>query len=62
MISGTTTTRGWLEQKLPDLLDYRLSDFRVYTVVRAPPSLIPLNVESLIALLRSKGLVQAEGS
>jgi putative SOS response-associated peptidase YedK len=21
MISGTTTTRGWLEQKLPDLLE-----------------------------------------
>jgi hypothetical protein len=48
IISGSTTTRDWLEQKLPDLLDYRLSDFRVHTVVRATPSSIPLGREVVV--------------
>jgi hypothetical protein len=39
--SGRTTTRDWLEQKLPQLLDYRLSDFRVHVVVRSGTSRIP---------------------
>lgn len=30
---GKTETREWLEQKIPDLLDYRLVDFRVHTVL-----------------------------
>jgi hypothetical protein len=38
IFSGTTTTRDWLEQKLPDLLDYKLNDFRVHTVVPSEPS------------------------
>jgi len=35
-----TSTREWLEQKIPDLLDYRLSDFRVHNVSRSDPSSI----------------------
>jgi hypothetical protein len=30
IFSGMTTVRDWLEQKLPQLVDYRLSDFRVH--------------------------------
>lgn len=41
LISGRETTRDWLEQKLPDLLDYRLNDFRVHVVERSNPSAIP---------------------
>jgi len=48
IISGSTTTRDWLEQKLPDLLDYRLSDFRVHIVVRAVPSAIPLSRDVIV--------------
>jgi hypothetical protein len=36
--SGKTTTRDWLEQKIPQLLDYRLNDFRVHVVERAVSS------------------------
>jgi hypothetical protein len=39
--SGRTTTRDWLEQKVPQLLDYRLNDFRVHVVERSNPSKIP---------------------
>jgi len=39
--SGRTTTRDWLEQKVPQLLDYRLNDFRVHVVERSTPSSIP---------------------
>lgn len=39
--SGRTTTRDWLEQKVPQLLDYRLNDFRVHVVERSIPSKIP---------------------
>ncbi|MGY2983385.1 AlbA family DNA-binding domain-containing protein [Bradyrhizobium sp. USDA 4508] len=39
--SGRTTTRDWLEQKVPQLLDYRLNDFRVHVVERSMPSRIP---------------------
>jgi hypothetical protein len=31
---GNTPIREWLEQKIPNLLDYPLSDFRVHTVIR----------------------------
>jgi hypothetical protein len=41
LISGRETTRDWLEQKLPDLLDYRLNDFRVHVVGRSEGSTIP---------------------
>ncbi|WFU14422.1 ATP-binding protein [Bradyrhizobium sp. CB3481] len=41
LISGRETTRDWLEQKLPDLLDYRLNDFRVHVVERSDVSAIP---------------------
>jgi Putative DNA-binding domain len=48
LIAGRTTTRDWLEQKLPDLLDYRLADFRVHTVLRSKPSSIPEGREVII--------------
>lgn len=39
--SGRTTTRDWLEQKIPQLLDYRLNDFRVHVVGCSESSQIP---------------------
>ncbi|MCA3632943.1 MAG: ATP-binding protein [Methylobacterium sp.] len=38
---GRASTRDWLETKIPHLLDYPLSDFRVHIVVPSTPSLIP---------------------
>jgi hypothetical protein len=38
---GREPLRDWLEQKIPNLLDYRLSDFRVHEVEAARESLIP---------------------
>src|SRR5262245_39228840 len=38
---GRTTTREWLEQKIPALLDYPLQDFRVHEVVPSLPTGIP---------------------
>ncbi|NUS21118.1 MAG: ATP-binding protein [Mesorhizobium sp.] len=38
---GRATMRDWIEQKLPNLLDYPLSNFRVHTVSRASNSKIP---------------------
>lgn len=38
---GKTTIRDWLEQKLPTLVSYPLSLFRVHTVVPSSPSAIP---------------------
>ena len=48
IFSGKTTTREWLEQKLPDFLDYRLADFRVHTVVAAAQSAIPAGRNILV--------------
>lgn len=38
---GKEPLRDWLEQKIPNLLDYSLSDFRVHVVERAIESRIP---------------------
>jgi hypothetical protein len=38
---GRTTTREWLEQKIPALLDRPLQDFKVHEVVPSSPSGIP---------------------
>jgi predicted HTH transcriptional regulator len=46
--SGTTRAREWLEQKLPDLLDYRLVDFRVHTVAPVAQSAIPAGREIVV--------------
>jgi hypothetical protein len=48
VITGRTRTRDWLEQKIPDLLDYRLGDFRVHTAIPATPTQIPANKELII--------------
>jgi hypothetical protein len=41
VIKGRTTTREWLEQKIPNLVIYPLQDFSVHEVVRSSPSDIP---------------------
>jgi hypothetical protein len=46
--SGRTTTRDWLEQKIPDLLDYKLSNFRVHTAVPAAATLIPASRQLIV--------------
>ena len=38
---GRATIKDWLEQKIPHLVDYSLSDFRVHTVLPATQSSIP---------------------
>ena len=38
---GRTSMKDWIEQKLPDLLAYPLTLFRVHTVVPDTPSIIP---------------------
>jgi hypothetical protein len=54
--SGRTTTRDWLEQKVPQLLDYRLNDFRVHVVERATPSKIPLESDVIVIDLGDSAL------
>jgi len=56
VISGRAKTRDWLEQKIPDLLDYRLSDFRVHTVVPSVPTQIPPNRELIVIDFGDSGL------
>ncbi len=41
MKAGRALMRDWVEMKIPSLLDYPVSDFRVHTVVPSTPSLIP---------------------
>lgn len=48
ILSGRTTTRDWLEQRLPQMLDYRLGDFRVHVVIPAAASRIPQDREVLV--------------
>jgi hypothetical protein len=38
---GRTAMRDWIEQKIPHVLDYPLSDFRVHTVIKDDTSCIP---------------------
>jgi hypothetical protein len=45
---GKTSTREWLEQKIPSLLDYPLADFRVHTVIRDGNSTIPGDKEVIV--------------
>jgi predicted HTH transcriptional regulator len=45
---GNTTIKDWLEQKIPNLVDYPISDFRVHQVIRANPSRIPQNHEVVV--------------
>jgi hypothetical protein len=48
-MKGKTSTREWLEQKIPNLLAYALSDFRVHVVEREPQgSLIPDGREVIV--------------
>lgn len=48
VIAGRTKTRDWLEQKIPELLDYRLADFRVHTAIPSEPTQIPAEKELII--------------
>ncbi len=40
---GKTAMRDWIEQIVPTLVDYPLSDFRVHTVIPKTPSRIPVD-------------------
>ncbi|MBJ7405027.1 MAG: ATP-binding protein [Bradyrhizobium sp.] len=46
--SGRTTTRDWLEQKIPQLLDYRLNDFRVHVVGCTASTQIPAGRDVIV--------------
>src|SRR5438552_3653315 len=43
VIKGRQSTREWLEQIIPNLLEYPLQDFRVHEVVRDDSTSIPSN-------------------
>ena len=45
---GRQSMKDWLEQQLPNLTDYPLSNFRVHTVERAVPSLIPADAVVIV--------------
>lgn len=45
---GRTPMREWLEQKLPHLVDYPISDFRVHVVERSMPSSVPRHREVIV--------------
>ncbi|MHB8868885.1 MAG: AlbA family DNA-binding domain-containing protein [Thermoleophilia bacterium] len=45
---GRTPTREWLEQQIPNLLAYPLSDFRVHVVERSTPSNIPADRDVIV--------------
>lgn len=47
-LQGRISTRDWLEQKIPHLLSYPLSDFRVHVVERSIPSQIPSDREVIV--------------
>jgi hypothetical protein len=54
--SGRTSTRDWLEQKIPQLLDYRLNDFRVHVVERSMPSGITVDRDVIVIDLGDSAL------
>jgi hypothetical protein len=45
---GRAAIRDWIEQKIPHLLDYPISDFRVHTVIKSNPSRIPADKEVIV--------------
>jgi hypothetical protein len=45
---GQAAMRDWIEQKIPHLLDYPISDFRVHTVIKSDPSRIPADKEVIV--------------
>jgi hypothetical protein len=45
---GDTPIRDWIEQKIPHLLEYPLSDFRVHTVEKSAKSRIPPDREVVV--------------
>jgi len=45
---GHTSIKDWLEQKIPNLVDYPLSDFRVHIVARSVPSRVPIDREVVV--------------
>jgi hypothetical protein len=46
--NGRASIRDWIEQKIPNLLEYPLSDFRVHTVIRDSDSRIPRDREVIV--------------
>ena len=47
-LQGNTSVREWLEQKIPYLVYYPLSDFRVHIVGRGPVTRIPVGREVIV--------------
>jgi hypothetical protein len=45
---GRTPIKDWLEQQIPFLVDYALSDYRVHIVERSIPSRIPVDKEVVV--------------
>ncbi len=45
---GRTSVRDWLEQKIPHLVEYALSDFRVHVVERAASSRVPADRDVVV--------------
>lgn len=48
MFVGKTRMRDWIEQKIPNLLEFPLSDFRVHTVIKDDLSIIPVDRDVII--------------
>ncbi|HTG16308.1 MAG TPA: RNA-binding domain-containing protein, partial [Blastocatellia bacterium] len=47
-MEGRTPIKDWLEQQIPLLVDYALSDFRVHIVERSNPTRIPVDKEVVV--------------
>jgi hypothetical protein len=47
-MQGNTPVRDWLEQKIPHLVEYPLSDFRVHVVEPSSPSRIPIGQQVIV--------------
>jgi hypothetical protein len=47
-VEGRTSIRDWIEQIIPNLVAYPLSDFRVHRVIRGNPSRIPPDKEVIV--------------
>jgi len=48
LVVGKASIKDWLEQKLPNLVHYPISDFRVHQVIKDNPSRIPKDTEVIV--------------
>lgn len=59
---GNASIKDWLEQKIPNLVDYPISDFRVHQVIRKDPSHIPTNTEIIVVDVGDSALAPHQSS